>query len=62
MPLASHDPRPQRRAPSSRLGKNGGTQSKCVDSVTRGASSVASTLKRVASTGCSVTTKPRPLR
>ena len=45
------------RSPSTRLGKNGGTQSKCVDSTTTGASAavVARTLNRWSSTGCSMT-------
>ncbi len=41
---------------SSRLGKNGGTQSKCVEKTTcGGASSCAKTLKRPSATGCSMT-------
>jgi hypothetical protein len=51
------------RSPARRLGKNGGTQSKCVDSATTGRSpTVAITLNRSSSTGCSVTEKPRPRR
>jgi hypothetical protein len=42
--------------PSSRLGKNGGTQSKCVENTTSGARpSVANTLNRPSVTGCSAT-------
>ena len=37
------------------LGKNGGTQSKWVESTTEGASSRAKTLKRPSATGCRVT-------
>ena len=49
MPFASHAPRPYSRSPSTRLGKNGGTQSKCVENVTSGGRSamVATTLNRV---------------
>ena len=36
MPFASHEPRPYSRSPSTRLGKNGGTQSKCVENTTAG--------------------------
>ena len=39
MPFASHAPRPNSRPRSSRLGKNGGTQSKCVEKTTRGGGS-----------------------
>ena len=44
------------RPPSTRLGKNGGTQSKCVEKTTAGRRRrVAMTLNRPSSTGCSVT-------
>src|SRR4029077_10094769 len=49
-PLASHAPRPQRNSSSSREGKNGGTVSICVESVTIGLPQLAKTLKRCAST------------
>jgi hypothetical protein len=38
------------REPSMRLGKNGGTQSKCVDNTARGVPTRAITLKRSPST------------
>ena len=67
MPFASQEPRPYSRSPSTRLGKNGGTQSKCVEK-TRPAGSrgcaepqtFAMTLKRVSSTRCSITDQPAP--
>ena len=36
MPFASQAPRPYNRSPSTRLGKKGGTQSKCVEKTTDG--------------------------
>ena len=45
-----------------RLGKNGGTQSKWVENTTAGEPTVASTLKRVSSTGWVVTANPRSRR
>ena len=45
-----------------RLGKNGGTQSKCVESTTDGGPTVASTLNRVSSTGWVVTVNPSSRR
>jgi len=36
IPLASHEPRPNSAAPRTSLGKNGGTQSKCVEKTTAG--------------------------
>ena len=55
--LASQAPRPYRRPSSSRLGKNGGTQSKCVENTTTGSAAVgAMTLKRPSTTGCRSTT------
>ena len=50
MPLVSHAPRPQMYSSSSREGKNGGTVSMCVESVTTGSPHQASTLKRFGST------------
>ena len=55
MPFASHAPRPYNRSPSRRLGKKGGTQSKCVENTTDGGPAVAMTLNLFASTGCLVT-------
>ncbi len=66
MPLASHAPRPYSRSPSTRLGKNGGTQSKWVDSTTSGwalpGPAVAITLPRSPSTVCSITANPSSRR
>ncbi len=55
MPLASHAPRPCSTPPSTRLGKNGGTQSKCVENATAGSPTAAITLMRSPSSGCSST-------
>ena len=43
------------RPPASRLGKNGGTQSKWVEKTTTGRPAVAKTLKRPSTTGCRTT-------
>ena len=50
MPLVSQAPRPQMYSSSSREGKNGGTVSMWVESVTTGSPKVAKTLKRCGST------------
>jgi len=52
MPFASHAPRPYSAPSRTSLGKNGGTQSKCVDSTTAGRSSLANTLNRPPATAC----------
>ncbi len=62
MPFASQDPRPYSRSPSTRLGKNGGTQSKWVENTTSGTPAVAITLKRSPPTGCRSTVNPRECR
>ena len=46
MPFASQEPRPNSRSPSTRLAKNGGTQSKCVENTSRGSPIAAITLLR----------------
>ena len=58
MPLVSQAPRPQMCWSSSREGKNGGTVSMCVESVTVGSPHQARTLLRRGSTGISSACPP----
>jgi hypothetical protein len=63
IPFASHAPRPHRRSPSSRGGMNGGTVSRCVESVTLGAAPlVASRSSRPGLTGMRRTCQSEPVR
>ena len=61
IPLASQAPRPYSLVPSSRGATNGGTVSRCVESVTPPPRRVAQTFERCGSTSCSVTFQPREM-